>query len=146
MTHYQKPSYKPVQKHFPYHETCFEPGLHHASSLHTFSGRLWNHWQVEDSGIQVGREPFITCQALFKELFIHYWLYRHSRPKQKSLSRVRLFAAPWTAVHGTLQARVLEWVALLFGRGSSQPRDRTQVSPIAGGFFTSWATREAEQA
>ena len=46
-------------------------------------------------------------------------------------------------VHGTLQARILEWIALPFSRGSSQPRDRTQVSPIAGRFFTSWATREA---
>ena len=46
-------------------------------------------------------------------------------------------------VHGILQARILEWVALPFSRGSSQPRDRTQVSHIAGGFFTSWATRVA---
>ena len=42
-------------------------------------------------------------------------------------------------VHGILQARILEWVAFHFSRGSSQPRDRTQVSCIAGGFFTSWA-------
>ena len=40
-------------------------------------------------------------------------------------------------VHGILQARILEWVAVLFSRGSSQPRDRTQVSHIAGGLFTS---------
>ena len=46
-------------------------------------------------------------------------------------------------VHGILQARILEWVAFPFSRGSSQPRDRTQVSRIAGRFFTSWATREA---
>ena len=47
-------------------------------------------------------------------------------------------------VHGILQARILEWVAVPFSRGSSQPRDRTQVSHIAGRFFTSWATREAQ--
>ena len=40
------------------------------------------------------------------------------------------------AVHGILQARMLEWVAFPFSRGSSQARDRTQVSHIAGGFFT----------
>ena len=40
-------------------------------------------------------------------------------------------------VHGILQARILEWVAFPFSRGSSQPRDRTQVSLTAGGFFTS---------
>ena len=45
-------------------------------------------------------------------------------------------------VHWHLQARILEWVAFPFSRGSSQPRDWTQVSRIADGFFTSWATRE----
>ena len=40
-------------------------------------------------------------------------------------------------VHGILQAKILEWVAFPFSRGSSQPRDRTQISCIAGGFFTS---------
>ena len=45
-------------------------------------------------------------------------------------------------VHGILQARILEWVAFPFPRRSSQPRDRTQVSHIASGFFTNWATRE----
>ena len=40
-------------------------------------------------------------------------------------------------VHRLLQARILEWVTFPFSRGSSQPRDRTQVSHIAGGFFTS---------
>ena len=48
--------------------------------------------------------------------------------------------------HGILQARILEWVAFPFSRGSSQPKDRTQVSRIAGRFFTSWATREAHLA
>ena len=46
-------------------------------------------------------------------------------------------------VHGILQARILEWVAVPFSRGSSHFRDQTQVSCITGGFFTSWATREA---
>ena len=40
-------------------------------------------------------------------------------------------------VHGVLQPRILEWVAFPFSRGSSQPRDQTQVSSIAGGFFIS---------
>ena len=48
--------------------------------------------------------------------------------------------------HGILQARTLQRVAFPFSRGSSQPRDWTRVSCIAGGFFTSWATREAPQA
>ena len=51
--------------------------------------------------------------------------------KVKSLSRVPLFATPWTgslpgsSLHGILQARVLELVAISFSRGSSQPRDQT---------------------
>ena len=43
---------------------------------------------------------------------------------------------------GILQARILEWVAMPLSRGSSQPRDRTQVSHTAGGFFPVWTTRE----
>ena len=47
-------------------------------------------------------------------------------------------------VHGILQARILERVGVPFSRGSSQHRDQTQVSCTAGGFFTIWATREAQ--
>ena len=47
-------------------------------------------------------------------------------------------------VHGIFQARILEWVAFPFSKGSSHPRDQTQVSCIAGGIFTSWDTREAQ--
>ena len=48
-----------------------------------------------------------------------------------------------SSVLGILQARVLEWVAIPFSRGSSQPEDQTWVSHTAGRFFTSWATRVA---
>ena len=50
---------------------------------------------------------------------------------------------PDSSVHGILQARILEWVAMPFSRGSSLPRDQTWVSCIAGRSFTVWATREA---
>ena len=46
-------------------------------------------------------------------------------------------------VYGILQARILEWVDFPFSRGSSQPRDWTQVTHVANGFFTNWAIREA---
>ena len=55
------------------------------------------------------------------------------------------YSLPSSSVDGILQARILEWVAFPFSRGSSQPRDQTQVSHIAGGFFTSWATWEAQE-
>ena len=48
-------------------------------------------------------------------------------------------------VHGILQARMLEWVAFSSPGESSQPRDQTQVFHIVGGFFTCWATREAQE-
>ena len=51
---------------------------------------------------------------------------------------------PASSVRGILQARTLEWVAMPSSRGSSQPKDQTQVSQIAGGFFTIWATRESQ--
>ena len=66
-----------------------------------------------------------------------------------SLSCVWLFATPWTIARQAtlsmeiLQARILEWVAISFSRGSFQLRDQTQVFHIAGRFFTNWATREA---
>ena len=51
-----------------------------------------------------------------------------------------------SSVYGILQARILEWVAIPFSRGSSSPRDLTQVSCIAGGLFAIWANREAHRA
>ena len=66
------------------------------------------------------------------------------------LSHVQLFATPWTIAceaplsMGILQARILEGSAMPSSRGSPQPRNWTQVSCIAGGFFTIWATREAQ--
>ena len=53
------------------------------------------------------------------------------------------YSPPGSSVHGILQARTLEWVAISFSRGSSWPREWTQASCIAGRFFTIWATREA---
>ena len=81
--------------------------------------------------------------------------------KWKSLSHVRLFAthglhSPWNSpeywrilewIARILEwiARILEWIAFPFSQGSSQPRDWTQVSRIAGGFIISWAMREAQK-
>ena len=74
-------------------------------------------------------------RGLFLQLLCHVWL----------------FATPWTvACQAPLsmefsRLRMLEWVAILLTRGSSWPRDRTQVSCIAGRFLTVWATKEAPQ-
>ena len=63
-------------------------------------------------------------------------------------SHVQCFATLWIVAlqtpphHGILQARILEWVAMPSFEGSSQPRDGTHISCIAGGFFTTSTTWE----
>ena len=54
------------------------------------------------------------------------------------------YSPPGSSVHGILQTRILEWVTILFSSESSEPRGQTWVSCIAVGFFTIWATREAQ--
>ena len=69
----------------------------------------------------------------------------------ESLRHVWLFLTPWTVAFQaslhmeTLQAGMLEWVVVSSSRGSSQPSNWTQVSHTAGGFFTIWAIREAQE-
>ena len=63
--------------------------------------------------------------------------------KWKSLCHIQLFEDPMDyTVHEIFQARILEWVVILFSRASFQPRDWTQVPCIAGGFFTIWASEK----
>ena len=78
---------------------------------------------------------------MFDRLVFLWWV------KWKSLSCVSLrpYGLYIYIVHEILQARVLEWVAFPLSRGSSQPRDGPQVSHIAGRFFTSSVTREAQE-
>ena len=60
-----------------------------------------------------------------------------------TLCNPRECSPPGSSVHGISQARILEWVAIPFSRGSSRPWDQTQVSRIAGRFFTVWAPRKS---
>ena len=94
------------------------------------------------------------CPKIFETsseavLVIHVVYWSHRPMCCGLLSPVRLFfdpmgcSLPGSSVHGIFQARILEWVAMPSSRGSSRARDRTQVSCIAGRFFTNWATREA---
>ena len=95
-----------------------------------------------------GKNTGVGCHALLPEFFpaqgsnlplscLLPWQWtslplHHLVSESKSLSRVQLC----NTVHEILQVRILEWVAFPFSRGSSQPRNRTGVSCIAGGFFT----------
>ena len=82
----------------------------------------------------------------------NFHLSTPTKVKVKSLSRVRLFATPWTVAylaplfvgfsrHSTI---VLKWIAISFSRGSSQPRDQSRVTHIVDRHFTVWATREVQ--
>ena len=78
-----------------------------------------------------------------------HFSFRKTSPSEEHLNSseseshsVRLFVTPWTVQSLEFsRPEYWSWVAFPFSRGSSQPRDQTQVSHIAGGFFTSWATR-----
>ena len=113
-----------------------------------FSKRAW--WRGMESLEQGETEP--AAFLLMSLGFPYPWVAPgKAKWKAKMLvaHHVWLFVTPMdcnplgSSVHGILQASILEWVAILFARGSSRPRGRTQVSRIAGGFFTVWATREA---
>ena len=113
--------------------------------------------------ISLSRMPFnyvenrfcIKLSVFF--FFFFFWggialLLHWSESKSKSESHSVLSDSLWahglcppgSSVHGILQARILEWVAIPFPRESSQSRDQTQFSCISDWFFTIWATREAQ--
>ena len=95
------------------------------------SHRVGHDWSVSSSS------KHLSCK-----MAITFSLRYNSKVKVKVAQLCLTLCNPDYTVHEILQARILEWVAFSFFRGSSQPRDRTQVSLIAGGVFTSWATRE----
>ena len=84
-------------------------------------------------GYSLGKNTGMGCHALLQGIF----LTQGSNP---GLPRCR-----WILYHLSHQGRprILEWVAYLFSRGYSQPRNQTRISWIEARFFTSWATREA---
>ena len=82
-------------------------------------------------------------RQLSRHIRIQFSSVQFSRSVMSDSLRSMHCSPPASSVHGILQARILERVASLFSRGSSQHRDRTCVSHIAGRFFTIWVTREA---
>ena len=85
---------------------------------------------------------FVSFPPTYKQLLIFPTVCESESEIVQSCLTLCRPHAPGSSVHGILQARVLEWVAISFSRGSSQPRDQTQVSHLAGSPFTLWATRE----
>ena len=126
---------------------------------------LINKWSENQNNLYIMKNFILFTHQLFHLTYCAlYWLQVCiDLANWTDLNKVKVKVAQlcptlWDpmdcTVHGILQATILEWVAVPFSRGPSQPRDRTQVSRIAGGFFTqvfciaggfftSWAIREA---
>ena len=86
--------------------------------------------------------PFLFCAVPWGCLGLFTCLH-YSITRPRACPSLRQAHPPGSSLHGILQPRILEWVAMLSSRGSSQPRDQTQVPFTTGRFFTIWATREA---
>ena len=136
-------------------QICPPPGLQPSGSLHEEGTPLSCRTQHYSPAL---REPSLSARLGHGPLQNHC-----ASPPRNSSKSARVFlwwlhvskllshACPtlWDpmvyTVREILPARILEWIAVPFTRGSSQPRDRTQISHIVGRFFTSWATREAQE-
>ena len=107
---------------------------------------------LRTSGIHKPRTHSLVLLSSHNIMNLWAWLENHHGYEEVKWSEITQscptfcdpvdYSPPGSSVHGVLQARVLEWVAISFSRGSSQPRDRTQVSHIAGRCFNLWATKE----
>ena len=124
---------------------------------------LWNLWNIQKMTRQYHKHQCALSLKFYKMLtlglvfrfshtasqiqsaFCEPLLIPASLPgkKVKVVQSCRTLCDPMDCVHGILQTRILEWVACLFSRGSSQPRNWTGVSCTAGGSSTNWAMREA---
>ena len=97
--------------------------------------RLLCPWDSPGKNTGVGCHFLLQCRTVKSESEVSQSCPTLSDPMDCSL--------PGSSLHGILQARILKWVAISFSRLSSWPRDRTQVSHVAGRRFNLWVTREA---
>ena len=121
--------------------------------------RLWGHLAISGDVFSCHNSGYYKTREAGD--YPTMWLSTHTHPtmhrtavQQRMWSEVKVAQScltlcnpmdcslPGSSVHGILQARILEWVAVPFFSGSSQPEGWIQVSRFAGEFFTVWATRE----
>ena len=91
----------------------------------------------------LGLWKYVSISFVYRLKKIRYSPILPVRWKIYFLFAFNIQSEPGSSVHGILQARILEWVAISFSKGSSLPRDQRQVSCIVGWLFTDWATRKA---
>ena len=113
---------------------------------------FWGQDSIKYGGIK--ERWWLSCQKEWRD--DQYFCHSFISPRGRDVWKVKVlvtqscltlcdpmdYSPPGSSVHRILQARTLEWVAISFSRGSSQSRDWSPVSCMAGGFFTIWATRE----
>ena len=126
---------------------CSLPG---SSSLGIFQAKILE-WVAISFSRRSSRPRDQTRISCFPGRFFTIWAtWEPILPHRKKKVKVKSFltlcdhmdcSLPGSFIHGIFQARVLEWVVISFSR-SSQPRDRTWVSRIAGRHFTTWAIKE----
>ena len=92
------------------------------------------HWFVSKNFFLISRPLYKMIKDPIQLLLL--WIMCMSAQSCLTLCDPKDCGPPGSSVHGILRARILEWVAISFSRGSSRPRDQTRVSCIAGGFFT----------
>ena len=122
----------------------------HSLSMEFFKQEYWRGLPFpspDDLLTQVLNQGLLHCRLIF--FFFTIWAVREAQQIYSEVTqscptlRPVDYSPPSSSVHGILQARILEWVAISFSRGSSRPRDWTKVSHIAGRCFNLCATREA---
>ena len=99
---------------------------------------------VEEKSIFWWRLLHIGCSCGFERSVLKQCVCVFASRFRPTVCILWIVACQGSFVHWILQARILEWVAMPFSRGSSQRRDWTCVFCIASGFFTIWATTEAK--
>ena len=113
-------------------EFCQENSLVIANTLFQQYERILYTW-TSPEGQYRNQIDYIICSQRWRNS-----VWSEVKVAQSCL----IFCDPMNyTIHGILQARILEWVSIPFSRGSFQSRDQSQVSLIAGRFFTSWANR-----
>ena len=121
---------------------CSQPG---SSVLGILQARILEWVAIPFSSVSSPRRDWTQVSYIAGRFFIVWkWKWKWSCSVVSDSLRPVDCSPPSSFVNGILQAWVLEWVAISFSRGSSQPRDRTQVSHIAGRRFNLCTTREAK--
>ena len=126
--------------------------------VHIYNGVLLSHKKYWNNVICSNMDgPTDSLSEIVRKRQIYDTAYTESKKKNDINEKVKVaqsclilcdpldYSLSGSCAHRILQARILEWVAVPFSRRCSQPRYQTQVSHIAGGFFTIWTTKEAPE-